>query len=118
MGMATVREDVRKKIGKVEKLRSSLGSSVGGSLRMGTLKQLRPIRSSPLLQQAIFWPLPHLAALSWPEISIFLLPSEALKTVSRIRTVEELRSCLPGLGSGEGNSGHGGDEEGLEESHC
>ena len=22
------------------------------------------------------------------------------------------------LGSGEGNSGHGGDEEGLEESHC
>ena len=23
-----------------------------------------------------------------------------------------------GLGSGEGNSGHGGDEEGLEESHC
>jgi len=44
---------------------------------MGTLKQLRPMRSSPLLQQAIFWPLPHLAPLSWPEMSTFLLPSEA-----------------------------------------
>jgi len=44
---------------------------------MGTLKQLRPMRSSPLLQQATFWPLPHLALLSEESISIFLLPSEA-----------------------------------------
>lgn len=29
------------------------------NVRMGTLKQLRPMRSSPLLQQASFWPLPH-----------------------------------------------------------
>ena len=44
---------------------------------MGMLKQLRPMRSSPLLQQAIFWPLPHLGSLDWESISTFLLLSEA-----------------------------------------
>ena len=41
------------------------------------LKQLRPMRSSPLLQQATFWPLPQTGAESWPSISTFLLLSEA-----------------------------------------
>ena len=49
----------------------------GDGLRMGTLKQLRPMRSSPLLQQAILEPLPHCWLLSELETSTFLLPSEA-----------------------------------------
>ena len=46
-------------------------------LRMGTLKQLRPMRSSPLLQQAIFWPLPHLGSEDWESISTLVFLSEA-----------------------------------------
>jgi len=46
-------------------------------IRMGTLRQLRPMRSSPLLQQAIFWPLPHLGELSWPETLTSVFLSEA-----------------------------------------
>ena len=41
------------------------------------LKQLRPMRSSPLLQQAIFWPLPHLGELSWAEALTSVFLSEA-----------------------------------------
>lgn len=41
------------------------------------LRQLAPMRSSPLLQQASFWPLPQAALLSLESISTFLLLSEA-----------------------------------------
>lgn len=44
---------------------------------MGTFRQLRPMRSSPLLQQAIFWPLPQTAASSLLEAEISVLWSEA-----------------------------------------
>ena len=70
MGMATTREVVS----DVYQRKDGSGS---GGLRMGTLKQLRPMRSSPLLQQAILEPLPHLASLEEESISTFLLPSEA-----------------------------------------
>ncbi len=40
-----------------------------GMARMGTMRQFRPMRSSPLLQQAIFWPLPHLGAPDWESTS-------------------------------------------------
>jgi len=32
---------------------------------MGTLRQFRPSRLLPLLQQESFWPLPHWAPLCW-----------------------------------------------------
>ena len=47
------------------------------NIRMGMLKQLRPMRSSPLLQQAIFWPLPHLGELSWAPTLTSVFLSEA-----------------------------------------
>lgn len=46
-------------------------------LRMGMLKQLAPMRSSPLLQQASFWPLPHWAAASVSVMPTLVLWSEA-----------------------------------------
>ena len=46
-------------------------------LRMGMLKQLRPMRSSPLLQQATLEPLPQAFSEVLESISTFLLPSEA-----------------------------------------
>jgi hypothetical protein len=33
---------------------------------MGTLRQFKPRRLLPLLQQDSFWPLPHWAPLCWP----------------------------------------------------
>ena len=48
-----------------------------GGLRMGTLKQLRPMRSSPLLQQESFWPLPQTALDSLLSMPTLVLPSEA-----------------------------------------
>ena len=52
---------------------------LGGSVneRMGTLRQFRPMRSSPLLQQAIFWPLPHLASPDWESTETLVFLSEA-----------------------------------------
>ena len=47
------------------------------NVRMGTLKQLAPMRSSPLLQQASFWPLPHMASEAWESAETLVLPSEA-----------------------------------------
>ena len=44
---------------------------------MGTLMQFRPRSSSPWLQQASFWPLPHLASPVLESMPISLLPSEA-----------------------------------------
>ena len=50
---------------------------VSVNIRTATVRQFRPMRSSPLLQQAILEPLPHLASLEEESISTFLLPSEA-----------------------------------------
>jgi hypothetical protein len=47
------------------------------SLRMGTLRQFRPMRSSPLLQQAIFWPLPHTGLPDWESTLTSVFLSEA-----------------------------------------
>jgi hypothetical protein len=44
---------------------------------MGMLKQLAPMRSSPLLQQASFWPLPQTASEAMVLPLILVLPSEA-----------------------------------------
>jgi hypothetical protein len=44
---------------------------------MGMLKQLRPMRSSPVLQQASFWPLPQTALESWESTPTLVLLSEA-----------------------------------------
>jgi len=56
---------------------------MGENVRMGMLKQLAPMRSSPLLQQASFWPLPQTAseAMVLPEILV-LPPSEAKATAA------------------------------------
>jgi hypothetical protein len=44
---------------------------------MGTLRQFRPMRSSPLLQQAIFWPLPQTAWLDLESTSTLVFLSDA-----------------------------------------
>jgi hypothetical protein len=52
------------------------------------------------------------------DVDLLVTVRGAGKVVSGIRIVRELRSRLPGGRSGEGDSGHGGEDEGLEESHC
>jgi hypothetical protein len=47
------------------------------NVRMGMLKQLAPMRSSPLLQQASFWPLPQTASEAMVLPVTLVLPSEA-----------------------------------------
>ena len=47
------------------------------NVRTGTLRQLAPMRSSPLLQQASFWPLPHMASEDCLLAETLVLPSEA-----------------------------------------
>jgi len=44
---------------------------------MGMLKQLAPMRSSPLLQQASFWPLPQTASEDLESTSTWVFLSEA-----------------------------------------
>jgi len=58
-------------------LKSNRIDWMGVNIRIGTLKQLRPMRSSPLLQQAIFWPLPHLGALDWDLTPTSVFPPSA-----------------------------------------